>query len=313
MTRKGVKKPAASKSATSGSGKTPASAENLSSTVREFIYLDEGRVFSYLAQIEGGLRLLRHEVEGALDVASEETGGDGEGGSFNAEGGVSPTAAAIAGVLGGVAGFPVGLLAGLSGKAQYNTTWESSSPIVRTTNSDTVSRADLTILHHAAFDLVIEHMKGKIKTARGALTLLPVSALGGAVASLQGLEIEALSNPSAVAGVAAIAAMSGFGVQTFVFLESPNNLHAMVEDKHFTMPPSLFASTYGSCTSIPFSVAYIEAQDTRKARVHVPKQFATPAAKRQFSDLVDIFGTLTNSLGMGDGTRIFPLAIYRDL
>lgn len=270
-------------------------------------------MFSYLAQIEGGLRLLRHEVEGALDVASEESGGDKDSGNWQAEGGISPTAAAIAAVLGGAAGLPVGLLAGMAGKVQYQHAWETATNVIRTTTNDTTSRADLTILHHAAFDLVMANLTGKVKVAKGGITLLPVASLGKAIGTLQEKGVGAVTTPESLIGVAALAALSDFGMQTIFFLEGADNLHAFVQDQHFTIPPTLFSTTYGSCTSIPFSVAYIEAQDTRQPRNHVPKQFGNAGAKKQFNDLTDMFRTLPGLLGMGDGIRVFPLAIYRDL
>lgn len=241
------------------------SAGSASSTVRDFIYLDEAKIFSYLAQIEGGLRLVRQEVESALDTSRTESGGDKKGGSHNFEGEVSPAAAALAQALTAFlsAGTATGLLTGAGGKYTYQREWEKSTDKLLSETRDLTASTDLTVLHHAAFDVVMSHLSDRVKTAKGALTLLPLSSLvrsfGNALAA--GLPVD---TPDASGGVAAVGAYSELGTQTVVFLESQDNLHAYVQDSNFIVSPSLLLATYGACTSENFTIVYIEAQDTRR-------------------------------------------------
>lgn len=291
------------------------SAADKSSTVRDFIYLDEQRLFSYLSQLENGLRLLTQKVQSELAESETKTGGDKDGGEWEIDGGISPTAAALTGVIAtalNVGTFPIGMLAGAGFKGKYSHNWETSTDEVKTASNEYSGRNETTVLHHAAFDVVMSRLGDRVKTASGSLTLLPIASLirsfGNAMQ--KGLPVD---TPDAAGGVAAVGAFEELGTQTVVFLESPENFHAYVQDVHFTLPPSLIYALYGPCSSVEFTIVYIEAQDTRKPRRTIPKQISTPQGKKTFKQLTDVFDGFGQTIGMDDGIRIYPLAIYREI
>ena len=300
---------------TGNSGNGQQSGANASSSVRDFVFLDEAKIFSYLSQIEGGLRLLRDSVESQLDTEQLQTGGDKTAGQTSGEGGFSPAAAALGGVVGALLGgpaIPLGLMAGANGKVAYQRSWEKSTDNLTDSSAQFAGSRDLSILHHAAFDLVVKELGDRLLEIKGALTVLPISAIVTSLHNASKIGLS-LNDPTAIDSLAGAAAYGEMGLQSVVFLENDTKqVHAYVHDSSFTMPPALINGTYGACSSVRFTLIGLEAQDVGKARRHIPRQVQTKG-KVFFEAMGQLFKGFEDSMGIDSGKRVVPLAIYRDL
>lgn len=286
------------------------SADGKSSTVRDFIYLDEPKVFSYLAQIEGGLRLLKQRVENALDITSEETGGDKTAGEHQIEAGVNPTVAAVLGslgVAGAAAGLPLGLLAGLNAKYNYQRSWENGTPILKTINHDGASNSDLTVLHHAAFDLVMRELQGNFITVTGHASLVGLEMVNKMM-NIAGI---VAANSDTARGFQVLEAMQ---VENILFVENGRDfVHSVLRNEHFVVPPAYFNGIYGSPTEIEFTIVGIKAQrPNRPGKIISPKQATSQESKDLFGALTGSFDLVAKLFGMDSASRLYPIAVYRD-
>lgn len=282
---------------------------NGSSSVRDFIYLDEAKVFSYLAQMEGGLRLLRQRVESALDINSEESGGDKTAGQHNVEGGLSPTVAAVLGALGVAGGaLPMGLLAGLTGKYTYQRNWENTTPNLKTSTNDGASSSDLTILHHAAFELVMQRMGSKFISVTGHASLLTLGMINGILDIIVDEPEERIKMQNS------FGLLKTMDVQNICFVEGEENVHGFMRDEHFLVPPTNFVGSYGSPTEIQFTLVGIYAQRPGRAgrRTH-PQQAEIPESQGVFKGVNESFSIVSRTLGINGARRIYPIAMYREL
>lgn len=265
--------------------------------------------------MHGGLRLLTESVESQLDTEQLQTGGDKKAGQTNLEGGFSPAAAAIGNVVGTLLGgpaIPLGLLAGGNGKLAHQRTWEKSTDNLTDTSAQYAGSRDLSILHHAAFDIVVKELGDKLIKIKGSLTLLPISAIVTSLNNASSLGFQ-FDEPGAQSGIAAAGAFGEMGMQTIVFVENGRDLvHAFVQDESFTLPPALIHTTYGACSSVQFTIVALEAQDIAKARQRIPRQLEEKG-KEFFEAMGSLFSGFETSLGIETGKRLFPLAIYRDV
>lgn len=125
--------------------------------IREFIYLNQNKIFSYLSQMEGGLRLLYSKVR---EEAWSETIGDAE---KTTEVGLSAS---------GTVEGKIAFLAGISGDVTGD--WRhtvASGGDSRQDSEKTVS-SEIFGLHHKAFDLVLEHMRSRLIVKKGRISFI---------------------------------------------------------------------------------------------------------------------------------------------
>lgn len=298
-----------SDSNTPNSGEPQPSAGSASSTVRDFVYLDEAKIFSYLAQIEGGLRLVRQEVESALDTSSTESGGDTKGGSHNFEGQISPAAAALAQALTVFlsAGTPTGLLTGAGGKYTYQREWEKSTDVLKTEVRNMTSAADVTVLHHAAFDLVAERMGDKLVKVEGKMSLLPLKVLENVFQTLN-------DSASDNAILQAFRAIGDLGVSNVCYVENGReNIHAFLNERHFLVSPAELLAAYGSPSEVDFTIVGLHAQRPGRAnKLTSPKQ-VPEEAKGLFQGINEMLDGLWAPLGVNSARRLYPLAVYLEM
>lgn len=287
------------------------SEESASSTVREFVYLDEAKIFSYLAQIEGGLRILRQEVESALDTASTESGGDKKAGSHNVEAQLSPTAAALAQVLTSfvTASISSGLLAGAGGKYTYQRSWENSTDVLKSETKDFSSGTDLSILHHAAFDLVVNNLDKKLVTVKGKLSILPLDVIATLADMSQGASS---TQKSFVAETTKM--FRDMGLSNICYIENKSeNVNAFLNGNHFLVSPSEIFTTYGSPSQVDFTLVGIFAQDPGRTHKRTAPVQVSGDSKKLFESVNQSFERMWDVFGVKGGRRVYPLAIYLDL
>lgn len=293
-------------SGTSNSGQPPQSDASASSTVRDFIYLDEAKIFSYLAQIEGGLKVVRQKVESALDISSTESGGDKKSGSHNGELGVSPAATALAQILTSFvsASISSGLLAGAGGKYSYQKNWETSTDTIKTANHDLASSTDISILHHAAYDLVAKKLGHKLVVVKGKMSLLPIEVVSEMIKEFG-------SNPEAIS---AFKMLEHMGASNICFVENANDkINAFLDKQHFLVAPGTIFSTYGSPSEVDFTIVGLFAQNPgRQGKRSSPTQ-ADGQPKLLFTSMNTAFDMAWTTLGVNGGRRIYPIAIYTEV
>jgi hypothetical protein len=125
--------------------------------VREFIYLNQAKVFSYLSQMEGGLKLLYSKVH---EDSWSETVAEAEN--------VTERGASLTGTF----EAKIALLAGMTGEATAD--WKNSVKSggdARTDGERSVT-SDLFGLHHKAFDLVMQAMGSRLATYSGKIVFI---------------------------------------------------------------------------------------------------------------------------------------------
>lgn len=269
------------------SSSSPESGGSNSPNVREFIYLDQPKILSYLSQLEGGLRQLIVNVEKEL-AADENT---------------SPTQETITRyALESHTSGKIPLIAELDGTASMDREAHFTSAGRKTTTSSTAYRADLSILHHQAFDLVMERMGGKFLTLEGRTSIFSLNRL------FEALPTESLP-PDAKSGLEMLQKLQ---LGNLAYIENPDrHLHSFLLDEHFTIPSQFFQIIYGSPSELDFTIVGISAQHPSKSRRQVPKQVSRLETKKMFVQLNSVYELVYEALGMDSGERIYPLAIYK--
>lgn len=299
------KKPSGTDSGTKGSGTGAPS-----SSVLDFIYLDESKIFSYLSQLRGGLTLLSNEVQDNVTFRSREAGGDKQGGTTNAEAQISPLVTGVLAALGLATGNPLaGAIAGAGGKFTYEGSWEETTPTLTNAQTNKAGRHDLSILHHAAFNVVQEQLADKLITVKGKLTVLSMD-------FLMRVSNFAISGPDKPEMLATIQLVSDLGMDAIAYVESKEKrfAHAFLARRHSLLPYAEFTASYGTRSEVDFTVVGLHAQNTASARRTTPHQLDGAQETRLLLDGIETAMTQAQRLFGAEGTeRLQPLAIYREL
>lgn len=277
------------------SSESPTNGGVSSSSVREFLYLDTPKIYSYLSQMEGGLRLLIERVENEykssrLDPGTRET----------------IIRVATSAVVKGAIPF----LGGAEGTGDFERTRKTVEGGEVTTTSSHAGRTDLSVLHHKAFDIVLNGIGGRLKQVDGALSLLAISKMPELVKTLASQKsINARDENGASRRFAGD--MARLDIEQIVYCgREPSQLLALTLTEHFTVPPLHIPLIYGIPSSQNFTLVGLPGRDVMSGEAPVMR--ARTDAETMFLFLDQTIRN-TDSYLAEYGLWVYPLAIYRDL
>ena len=260
-----------------------------SSSAREFIYLDIPKISSYLSQIQNGLSLLVQRVESAYGRTETAEGGDATTVKSGAE-------AEIAAELGALGKAGVGF--SLNRDRTTNTATRNQ------VDAESASSQDLTVLHHKAFDIVMEQLENKFVVQTGNTLIFPIGDFVNVLKDQIGFGENS---------VTALQLLGDFGVDCIAYVENERkNVHAFLSPDYFTIPPIQFISAYGAPAQVEFTIVGLYSYDPRKTGTRM-KQIAGGQMGQLVKQFGEAFDPLHTLLGTNTGTRLYPLAIYRSL
>lgn len=298
-------------SARTDSSENPANDKKNSSGAREFLYLDTGRIHSYLSQLEGGLRLLAEKVEESYSSTQETDPQKIERQQASAK-------ATLAGMI------PVLLSAG-TGKFNYGYERQLTDEQRVAKTEDRAVRTDLSILHHKAFDLVQEAIGEHLLNITGRATFVDVNYLGRLVRSHNDRLARQLSSESSEYkeheqtrqdSEYGFELMGLLGTELLIYVEDPEGMsvNAIGDLSHLTLPTSTIQYAYGSPSSRNITMVGIEGRGPGSSDQRHPTQIKPEhdafEALRALNNLED---RIHDFFGTNNGTRVYPLAIYIDL
>ena len=294
-----------SSSATSGTSATP--------QIREFVYLNQNKVFSYLSQLEGGLKLLYSKVQ---EDSWSETIGDAET--------TTDVGASIKGTIEGKLEF----LAGISGEVAGD--WKRSVADGGDSRTDGQRNTSYELfgLHHRAFDLVMDKIGGRFIKVTGQIFIIDAETV---IADIKDFpDIIKNLNVFLLAGAKQTAPKNTAQIyyllkkylkgKILVILKSYDDLiyTAYLERAHVTYAISDVIMDYGMSPISNFTLVGLSAQPQAASNA---RAFSVPHYSPEAQGVSDQFLELAGAMqGMADffslrsaTGHIVPLALYLDL
>lgn len=281
--------------------------------IRDFLYLDQDRIFSYLSQIEGGLKLLYskvHEEGWQEEVTSpEKTTQVG----LSASGSVEGKLAMLAGMTGEV-----------GGEWSHGVTTGGDSR----TDHERRATADLFGLHHRAFDLVMERVGHRFTVLHGRIFLLDFNWTEKKVKDFPEIikAVRAFAGPDEKLEVPKNTTQMSYLIRSYmhdkflVILRTPEDekYTAYLDPKHIVTPIENVIDAYGQAPTLDFTLVGILAPPQRHDETG---SFSVPhfqAEGQAMADMLAAFaGTLSNmrdffNVKSTDG-HLVPLALYLEI
>lgn len=269
-----------------------------SSNVREFIYLDVPKIYSYLSQMEGGLRLLIEKVEDEYTDTELEPE-------------IKETIIRATATAGADAKVP--LLGGGNAEVGWERLRRTAPASERVVTRSGGGSANLSILHHKAFDLVFDRLKEKFTVATGDIYLLPLANAMEFVRMTK--ESRGESDEKFNRAQVGFEALKLISAETVVYCESADhqNLHGFMNEDHFTVTAEQFTSTYGVPSEGLFTLVGLKGQNVGKQHSKpIPHQAKDTEASNMFNALAT-FRNHVNKFLAQSGVRVYPLALYKTL
>lgn len=166
----------------------------------------------------------------------------------------------------------------------------------------------MTVLHHAAFDLVVSHLGENLIMVKGRMSILPLDTLEAL------LDFPDDENVSREDTKKIISGLRSLGLTNICYVENPEEqVNTFLNSDKFVVSPAEIFTIYGSPSEIDFTMVGIYAQRPNRASKSVTPKQAGEQAKTLFRSVNHSFDAMWDTLGVKNARRIFPLAIYLDL
>lgn len=279
--------------------------------IRDFVYLNQERIFSYLSQLDGGLKLLYSRVrdEGWSETMTspEKTTDVGA----NASGSVEGKMAFLAGVTGEL---------GADWKHSVRTGGDSRSDFERR------GAMDLFGLHHRAFDLVMERLGGRFTTVQGRIFLLEANWLEKKVKdfpeiakAVNAFTTDKVTPPANTTQMSYLfRAYLADKVLVIMKTDDGKTATAYLDPSHFTYPISNIIADYGQAPTLKFTLVGISAPPQQ---IEDAGNFAVPHFHVDAAPMAALLAHFAGALGnMRDyfevksvESHLVPLGLYYEL
>lgn len=279
--------------------------------IREFLYLNQDKIFSYLSQIDGGLKLLYSKVEN--DSWEERRGQP------------TKTTGVQAGVQGDAA-FKLLALAEARVEANVTGSHTVESGIEERIDSGSRGSLDLFGLHHKAFDLVLEKLGGRLMTVHGQIFIIDFDWLEEnlkdfpAVAkALNALSEQKMTPPKNTTQMSYLFRTYLSGKVLVILRDDDGDIYtAYLDRQHCTTSVENIFSDYGQAPSGRFTLTGISAPpQTSDAAGNFSVPHFIEGAQQMADQLATFAGAMVNmrhflEVKSTDG-HLVPLALYLEL
>jgi len=289
-----------------------ASGNNATQKVREFLYLNQNRVFSYLSQLDGGLKLLYSKVK---EDSWSETIGDAE---TTTDVGVNVSAT----VEGKIA-----LLAGMSGEVAGDWKRSTKSGGDTRTDGERNTSSELFGLHHRAFDLVMEKIGSRFTLVTGQIFIIDASGITEDVKDFAeiikniNVFVPAANKMTTPANLKQMHYLFKKYLKNkiLVILRTSNDeiYTAYLEDKHLLYPIGDIVFDYGVAPTGAFTLIGMRARPQAALNAG---SFSVPHVEPEAQAIADQFAGLVSAMqGMADffafrsaTGHLVPLALFSE-
>lgn len=282
-----------------------------SSSVRDFIYLDQSKLLSYLSQIHGGLQLLTERVE--RQFRTEE--------KADPEYKSSVEAAVEAELLGKVPLFVEG-----SFGSQYKTGRETTTGGDKTATGRSGQRAVVSTIHHEALEIVQSHLGDKLISVTGDLQIVDFEHFlsftrnfNDFVTNFNKVTKGNLTKITNLKELHALVSTASAG-RVLAFLQDNDSTisTAYLQREHLTADSQSISDNYGIRLSGEYTVIGIDATPN-KDKIDFSKLFnqAHEDGHEMGIGLVDTIQKMESMLDFwrlkSRDSHLYPIAIYREL
>lgn len=279
--------------------------------IREFLYLNQDKVFSYLSQIEGGLKLLYSKL--AHDGWEERRG--------------QPTVTTtVEGNLTGNAALKILALAEANVEGSVGGSHTVESGVEERTERGHQGTVDLFGLHHKAFDLVLEKLGSRLLTIQGQIFMIDFDWLEKnlkdfpAIAkALNSFSDEKIKPPQNTTQMSYVFRTYLSGKVLVILRDDEGTIHtAYLDKKHCTTSVENIFSDYGQAPSGRFTLTGISAPPQTSVAAG---SFSVPHFIESAQPMADQLASFTAALvnvrhflevKSTDG-HLVPLALYLEL
>lgn len=290
-----------------------ANGQSVTPPIRDFIYLNQDRIYSYLSQMDNGLKLLYSKVK---EESWSETMTTPE------------LTSEVTGSLAGSFEGKVPLLAGLSAEATAEWARTRKTGNDARVDGERITSSDLFGLHHRAFDLVIERLNTRVKTVSGKIMLADINWLQQNIKDFPEI-IKAvnmfLPKESRVTPPSNTTQMS-YLFRTYlmnriltILRDNDDKIYtAYLDPKHLIYPMDNIISDYGQTPTIEFTLVGIEAKPQQFVQ---SGKFKVPHFHSDAQPMADLFGGFAGNMqNMRDffemksrEGHMVPLALYTEI
>lgn len=294
-----------------GSSETPTPESTNSSSVREFLYLDQPKLLSYLSQIHGGLQLLVEQVERQFRSHDNTT----------PEQKRTVEAAVEAELLGKIPFLVEGTVA-----PSYKESRETATGGDKVSTGRLGQRASVSTLHHEALELVERHLGDRLVKISGDVQFIDFDSVLDTIKdfpdfikNFNTVTGQKLSTPSNTKGMHYLVSKSSRG-RVAVLLRSPSGkiTTSYLQKQNLTTDPQSIVDNYGIRLSGQFTLVGIDATPPTEIPDFSPTFMqAHEDGEEMGRALVQMVQQLEHMLRFwqlkSKDSHIYPIAIYREL
>lgn len=295
---------------------TSAAADGKSVTppIRDFIYLNQDRIFSYLSQMDGGLKLLYSKVK---EESWSETVTTPE------------KATEVGASAGGTFEGKIPFLAGMSGELGLDLKHAVTTGNDARTDGERRGNAELFGLHHRAFDLVVQRLGLRVKTLSGKILIADINWLERKIKDFP--EIMKAANafqqdksrhgkaPSNTTQMSYLfRAYLADRILVILRADGGKTFTAYLDPKHLTSSIDTVISDFGHLPTLNFTMVGIEAPPQK---FNDAGDFSVTHFQSDAQGMAELFAHFSGSMGnmrdffeikSRDG-HIVPLALYTEI
>jgi hypothetical protein len=282
-----------------------------SSIVREFLYLDLPKLFSYLSQITGGRQLLIQRVEEQFKIDEKSEPTQIEAVKFEIDAALS----------GKIPFFADGNLHGLYGKDS-----STQSGDVRTKTGKFGSRVTVSTIYHEALKLVQDELGDRLVSLEGRLAIIDFRQFIGFAGgygqfikdfnAVTGQKLKDEAHTKQLASILNVA--SSDRLLILLREENARTSTAYLSRENLTTDIQNIIDNYGARPKVKFTLIGLDATSDEVKTDFSTNFFQDHDDGQQMGlSLIEVMQQLEALLGFwqlkSKESHIFPLAIYRDL
>lgn len=300
-------------SSNGGGTNADASGQNVTPPIRDFIYLNQDRIYSYLSQLDGGLKLLYSKVK---EESWSETMTTPE------------LTSEVTGSLAGSFEGKIPLLAGMSAEATAEWVRSRKTGNDARVDGERITTSDLFGLHHRAFDLVIERLGSRVKTVSGQIMLADINWLQQNIKDFPEIiknvnmflpQKDKITPPDKTSQMSYL--FKTYLMNRILMILRDNNsmtYTSYLDPKHLTYPLDNIISDYGQTPTIEFTLVGIEATPQQFSQAG---KFEVPHFHSDAQPMAKLFGNFAGNMqNMRDffemksrEGHMVPLALYTEI
>lgn len=282
-----------------------------SSVVRDFLYLDQPKVLSYLSQLNGGLQQLVEQVEQQFKVTDKS---DPE------------LVHAVQTVIRGELTGKVPLIADGTVAGERTESNEKKKGGDRTLAGRLGARATQTTIHHEAFEIVLSRLSNRFKILQGKIVLIDYDDVirnmeehENTIGDFNIVTGQKLATAKNTKNLARLVSRSASGKVTCILSNSSGNTTAFLNKRHLNEDISVIIDNYGANPSGIFTLVGIETTSSHQEKIILPKSFshASPngdeGAENMLGIVMSAFNMHKNWKVISKDSHIYPIALYKEL